>query len=338
MIHLYTPNVGLERKRRVLNLIASYPYLLRHHIRPGCLCMSSQSGYSIPSKYRLILDEPSIRAVETRYEGDKSCAGGTINFDQLSTQQTKQCIVDIRATPWNLLERRSVLKLQSVANRPLWVCDRLGREIADIPYGPNFTSRERLSLVSKIEKLSDAVGQCERIHQTAVPLNYARHSLRSLTLWLFTLPFALVADLGYLTAPVTAGIAWLLFGVYQIGYSIEDPFQGSLRLSMLCDAIKRDVLGTSNSNNNNVNGNGLSTSSNSPFCLDDTWNNKSNNNDDDITNDVHSEAKMHPFGSSSSPIFFDSQILENFLVKPTVTETSVPNNGTCSDVIPELPF
>jgi hypothetical protein len=76
-----------------------------------------------------------------------------------------------------------------------------------------------------------------------VPLNYARHSLRSLTLWLFTLPFALVKDLGFLTGPVAACIAWVLFGVYQIGYSIEDPFQGTIRLSILCDSIRKDVLG-----------------------------------------------------------------------------------------------
>jgi hypothetical protein len=31
-------------------------------------------------------------------------------------------------------------------------------------------------------------------------------------------------------------------GVYEIGYAIEDPFQGSLRLSILCDTIRRDVL------------------------------------------------------------------------------------------------
>jgi hypothetical protein len=37
--------------------------------------------------------------------------------------------------------------------------------------------------------------------------------------------------------------SWLLFGVYEIGCSIEDPFQGSLRLSILCDGIRRDVLG-----------------------------------------------------------------------------------------------
>lgn len=45
-----------------------------------------------------------------------------------------------------------------------------------------------------------------------------------------------------LTAPVMGVISWLLFGVYQIGYSIEDPFQGSLRLSILSDIIYNDVM------------------------------------------------------------------------------------------------
>lgn len=45
-----------------------------------------------------------------------------------------------------------------------------------------------------------------------------------------------------LTGPVTAMVAWLLFGVYQIGHSIEDPFQGSLRLSTLCEDIRQDIL------------------------------------------------------------------------------------------------
>jgi hypothetical protein len=48
--------------------------------------------------------------------------------------------------------------------------------------------------------------------------------------------------MGFLTPLVTAVTAWALFGIYQIGYSIEDPFQGSLRLSILCDSIRRDVL------------------------------------------------------------------------------------------------
>jgi len=52
--------------------------------------------------------------------------------------------------------------------------------------------------------------------------------------------------MGIMTGPATAIIAWLMFGVYEIGYSIEDPFQGSLRLSILCDAIRTDVLNMDN--------------------------------------------------------------------------------------------
>ena len=128
-------------------------------------------------------------------------------------------------------------------NRPLWVCDRMSKELHSVLDSDRFTARERLALLGKVDKLSGTIGACERIHQTVVPLNYARHALRSLTMWLLSLPFALVKDLGLMTGPTLFLISWMLFGVYEIGYSIEDPFQGTLRLSILCDAIRRDVLG-----------------------------------------------------------------------------------------------
>jgi hypothetical protein len=63
-----------------------------------------------------------------------------------------------------------------------------------------------------------------------------------LTLWLFSLPFSILKDLNLLTGPVVFIVSWLLFGVYEIGVRIEDPFQGTLRLSIMCDTIRRDVL------------------------------------------------------------------------------------------------
>jgi predicted membrane chloride channel (bestrophin family) len=122
------------------------------------------------------------------------------------------------------------------------VADRLSLEFTEIQYNENFTSRERLELLKAANKLSECIGNCERIHQTAVPLNYARHALRSLTLWSFTLPFGLMDKLGLLTGPVVGMVAWLMFGVYQIGHTIEDPFQGSLRLTDMCNGIYRDVM------------------------------------------------------------------------------------------------
>jgi Bestrophin, RFP-TM, chloride channel len=231
MVQLYQREVGGDRAKRIVNLVAAFPYLLRHHIRPGCLCGDASVANDV--KNRLLLREPMTEMMETRQEGEKS----------FRTTVASQCWVDKRNLPWSLLESSALKHAANAQNRPLWVCDRMSRQIMGIPYGPNFTSRERLSLLGQVEKLTDSIGQCERIHQTAVPLNYARHSLRSLAIWLITLPFALVKDLGLLTGPCMAVMAWLLFGVYQIGYSIEDPFQGTLRLSVLCDAIRRDVLG-----------------------------------------------------------------------------------------------
>lgn len=238
LVTLYRNDIGASRHEAILKLVAAYPYLLRHHVRSGysrqkgCLCESNPD--SIAPEHRLRLVEP-LFASETRYEASQP--------GDAAATESRKCYVDKRNLPWSLLTPKSLRRIAWAQNRPLWVCDRLGEHIMDIAYSPNFTSRERLTMLGSIDKLSNAIGECERIHQTVVPLNYARHSLRSLTLWLFTVPFALVKDLGFLTPVVASCIAWLLFGVYQIGYSIEDPFQGSLRLSLLCDSIRKDVMG-----------------------------------------------------------------------------------------------
>jgi len=240
MINLYSDDLSAARKYRMTRLLAAFPYLLRHHIRPkGIDC----NGGRIPIQYRIPLPEITDEPVETRHEGckDSSCSSRS---DSLDTSERSRCWVDKRELPWSLLPDSALLKCAESQNRPLWTCDQLGKEIASVSYNDHWTSRERLTMLGQVDKLSNAIGECERIHQTAVPVNYARHSLRSVSMWLLTLPFALVQDLGLITGPVMGAIAWLLFGVYQIGHSIEDPFQGTLRLSVLCDAIRKDILPT----------------------------------------------------------------------------------------------
>ena len=224
MATLYVGEVGTARLDRILRLLAVFPYLLRNHIQPKCICARD---------YELQNKEDALVLNEQQTNGQ--CSG-----------PRQECFVNRRALPWCLLAPTALQKCADSTNRPLWVCDRLSEEINNVAYSDNFTSRERLTFLSQIGKLSEAIGECERIHQTAVPLNYARHSLRSLTFWLFTLPFCLVGELKLLTAPVMGAIAWLMLGVYQIGYTIEDPFQGSLRLRVLCDAIYHDVMSGNN--------------------------------------------------------------------------------------------
>eukprot|EP00547_Thalassionema_nitzschioides_P017098 CAMPEP_0194233858 /NCGR_PEP_ID=MMETSP0158-20130606/1705_1 /TAXON_ID=33649 /ORGANISM="Thalassionema nitzschioides, Strain L26-B" /LENGTH=472 /DNA_ID=CAMNT_0038966857 /DNA_START=38 /DNA_END=1456 /DNA_ORIENTATION=- len=223
MTNLYQRDIGLDCKKRIYRLLSSFPYLLRHHIQPQCLECKEQTD----ELNAILLPEAS------------ECHG----------EENEECWVDRDSVPWSLLPDIALRKCVESGNRPLWICDRMAQEFTNVAYTPNFTSRERLGLLGHVDKLSKCVGACERIHQTAVPLNYARHSLRSLTVWLWTLPFAVISESfwgGLLVGPTVGAIAWVLLGVYQIGCNIEDPFQGTLRLNLLCNAVYRDILYTSN--------------------------------------------------------------------------------------------
>jgi predicted membrane chloride channel (bestrophin family) len=241
MCMLYEQEMGLEKRRRMQRLLAAFPYLLRHRIRPNLVMRRLNDEQYQRDPENSILLYQDAAALDT----DPVAAAVATEEEETgkSRRKTRPLYwVDKRTLPWRLLPPGCLEQCARAQNRPLWVVDRMAKELRTIPDGPTFTARERLALIKHTEKLSKCIGACERIHQTVVPLNYARHSLRSLTLWLLSLPFALIKDLGLLTGPVLFLVSWLLFGVYEIGYSIEDPFQGTLRLSILCDTVRRDVL------------------------------------------------------------------------------------------------
>lgn len=241
-IKLYEGPIGSSKLRRLNRLLAAFPYLLRFRIRPNSIMKKIDD----PEVKRD--PESSLILYQDHAISDSDAEAAAVATDEettgISRRKPRELYwVDKRTLPWRLLPEQAMEECARAQNRPLWVCDRMAKELHSVPDSDRFTPRERLALLSKVDKLSATIGACERIHQTVVPLNYARHALRSLTMWLLSLPFALVKDLGLMTGPTLFLISWMLFGVYEIGYSIEDPFQGTLRLSILCDAIRRDVLG-----------------------------------------------------------------------------------------------
>lgn len=232
MMMLYDKEIGSDKRRRCQRLLATFPYLLRHRIRPNLVMRRiDDDQYQRDPDNSILLYQDAAA-----FDNDVEAAAVATEEEETGKSRRKQRTlywVDKRTLPWRLLPSEALEQCARAQNRPLWVADRMAAELRAVPDGTTFTARERLALISHVDKLSRCIGGCERIHQTVVPLNYARHSLRSLTLWLFTLPFALVKDAGILTGPVLFLVSWLLFGVYEIGYSIEDPFQGTLRLSIM---------------------------------------------------------------------------------------------------------
>ena len=236
MVMLYEKDVTPSRRRRIERLLAAFPYSLHQHIQPQC--DPNHNVADNPNSLMIVRPKP----IKRRRKDIGDSRPSTVLLVNNDRTLADTCFVDKRSLPWCLFPDSVVREFALVYNRPMWICDRLATEFNEIEYSPNFSSRERLSFLSKVDKLSNSIGECERIHQTAVPLNYARHALRSITFWLATLPFCLIQEFGLATGPVMGLASWLFYGIYQIGFLIEDPFAGTLRLSSLCDAIYRDVM------------------------------------------------------------------------------------------------
>lgn len=97
-----------------------------------------------------------------------------------------------------------------------------------------------------INLLIDYVGACERIHRTPIPFAYMVHLRRALILYSFTLPFALVEPLHWWTVAGTFLLAFIFFGIEEIGVEIEDPFgydENDLPLERFCQTIEANLMG-----------------------------------------------------------------------------------------------
>lgn len=75
-----------------------------------------------------------------------------------------------------------------------------------------------------ISALHDAVGGCERIFRTPIPLSYTRHTSRFLVVWLTYMPFCIYEQLGLATPLVAMGMSFFLLGIDEIGVQLEEPF------------------------------------------------------------------------------------------------------------------
>lgn len=95
-----------------------------------------------------------------------------------------------------------------------------------------------------VQRLTDYLGGCERIHRTPLPFAYVVHLRRALILYCYTVPFAFVGGYGWLTVPATLMVGYVFFGIEEIGVEIEDPFgvdKNDLPLDRFCATIERDL-------------------------------------------------------------------------------------------------
>lgn len=99
-------------------------------------------------------------------------------------------------------------------------------------------------LDQNVQLLVDYLGGCERIHRTPLPFVYVVHLRRALLFYCYTLPIALVREFGWAAVLDTLFVAYIFFGIEEIGVEIEDPFGtdvNDLPLEDICDRIAADL-------------------------------------------------------------------------------------------------
>lgn len=75
-----------------------------------------------------------------------------------------------------------------------------------------------------IQGLVDDLSNMERVANTPIPRSYSIHLKQTVTLYLFSLPFTLIQDLGWGMIPLVTIIAFTLMGIEGIADEIEMPF------------------------------------------------------------------------------------------------------------------
>jgi putative membrane protein len=138
-----------------------------------------------------------------------------------------------------------LVQQMSTANNPptvvaaaisVWINQRLVERRID----PNQAMQMEYVLCAMV----DAQGGCERIQRTPLPFVYAALIKQILLVYLVTLPFVLIAKMGFAAPLVVAVVAFGMLGIEEAGIEIESPFgtePNSLPLEQLCTTIARDT-------------------------------------------------------------------------------------------------
>jgi putative membrane protein len=88
------------------------------------------------------------------------------------------------------------------------------------------TGEQLIFLNSELQSFTEICGACERIKNTPIPFSYSVFIKKFIFVYVMTLPFGYVFQLGYYVIPVVAFVFYVLASLELIAEEIEDPFGG----------------------------------------------------------------------------------------------------------------
>lgn len=136
------------------------------------------------------------------------------------------------------------IRLKGIQNPPLRVAFWIGDYLQHQYQRDRIKIHQLTEMQNLLNGLVDCLGACERILKTPMPVAYAIHLKQLLLLYCLSLPFQVVENLVWWTAPVVVLISFTLFGIEAIGIEIENPFgrdPNDLPLDAICETMLKNV-------------------------------------------------------------------------------------------------
>jgi ion channel-forming bestrophin family protein len=135
-------------------------------------------------------------------------------------------------------------QLKSINHPPLEIGFWISRYLQEQARDEKLDRYQLNDMVQLLHQMIDVVGICERILKTPIPLAYSIHLKQLLLIYCLSLPFQMVEQLDWMTAPIVALISFTLLGIEEIGIQIEDPFghdPNDLPLDNICNNMMQNI-------------------------------------------------------------------------------------------------
>ena len=143
-----------------------------------------------------------------------------------------------------MLSPQAAQTLATVKNVPLEIALWLGNYFQQQHHQKRLDSTKLAALNAYLNNLIAGLTSCERIAKTSVPVAYTIYLKRLIFIYCLFLPFQLVHNVGWWTVFVVTTVSFILLGVEEIGYELEDPFgrdANDLHLDEICHTILDNV-------------------------------------------------------------------------------------------------
>ena len=136
------------------------------------------------------------------------------------------------------------LEIDHHKHKPNQVAKMLFQKINDLYVSKKITGDQLIILNSEVQSFTDICGACERIKNTPIPYSYSEFIKKFIFIYVLTLPFGYVFNLGYFVIPVVVFIFYVLASLELIAEEIEDPFgtdANDLPTKKMAENIKKQV-------------------------------------------------------------------------------------------------